>query len=296
MKQAYPPVVEDRFPVRGSPDFGLGRCRFTRNNVGFALISCISSVSWLDKEYRSSAQDGNTSGGAGGTAPSSGVNLEGRAPPVPWRGTWMADGITVLRRRRSTALQGGGQGSVLAEGADGTGPSREERLDAFGWEIEPLGMSLPRRKRPARQPVYEMGDRSAIVFVTVCTAGRRRVLANDGVHRLLIESWRCADHWTVGRYVIMPDHVHLFCAPARVEHLPLLRWVAYWKSSVSRSWPSDRNATLWQPGCWDRQLRHGDSYHAKWEYIRNNPVRHGLTATPETWPYQGEIAVLRWHD
>ena len=157
-------------------------------------------------------------------------------------------------------------------------------------------MSLPRRKRPARQPVYEVGDRSAIVFVTVCTAGRRRVLANDRVHRLLVESWGRADHWTVGRYVIMPDHVHFFCAPARVEHLPLLRWVAYWKSSVSLSWLCGRNGMLWQPGCWDRQLRHGGSYRAKWEYVRNNPVRHGLTATPETWAFQGEITVLRWHD
>src|SRR6266550_5761086 len=36
--------------------------------------------------------------------------------------------------------------------------------------------------------------------------------------------------------VIMPDHIHLFCAPAESETQPLLQWVKYWKSSAARNW------------------------------------------------------------
>ncbi len=30
----------------------------------------------------------------------------------------------------------------------------------------------------------------------------------------------------------------------------------------------------------------------KWEYVRDNPVRHGLVASAEEWPYQGEIVLI----
>jgi len=36
----------------------------------------------------------------------------------------------------------------------------------------------------------------------------------------------------------------------------------------------------------DRLLRSDESLSAKWEYIRQNPVRAGLVADPDEWPYQ----------
>ena len=50
----------------------------------------------------------------------------------------------------------------------------------------------------------------------------------------------------------------------------------------------------WQTGFFDHVLRSGESYGEKWEYVRMNPVRAGLAARPEDWPYAGEIEVLRW--
>jgi hypothetical protein len=58
------------------------------------------------------------------------------------------------------------------------------------------------------------------------------------------------------------------------------------------SWPDP----LWQQDCWDTQLRRGESYGEKWEYVRRNPVRAGLCALHEEWMFQGEISVLTWHD
>jgi putative transposase len=36
-------------------------------------------------------------------------------------------------------------------------------------------------------------------------------------------------------------------------------------------------------------LRTRESYAEKWTYVAQNPVRAGLAATPESWPYAGQI-------
>ena len=152
---------------------------------------------------------------------------------------------------------------------------------------------LPQRHRPAHPAVVERLDRPTIVFVTVCTANRKAILANEACAATILNAWRRADSWLVGRYVIMPDHVHLFCAPTATA-VPLQRWVQFWKSCSSRAWPQPSDHPIWQRDFWDRQLRGEDSYAEKWEYVHANPVRHGLAPTPDAWPYAGEINVIRW--
>jgi REP element-mobilizing transposase RayT len=75
---------------------------------------------------------------------------------------------------------------------------------------------------------------------------------------------------------------------------PLERWLGFWKNNVARKIKPQINAVLWQREFWDRQLRSGDNYNQKWDYVRNNPVRHGYCGKAEDWPYQGEIHELRW--
>ena len=116
------------------------------------------------------------------------------------------------------------------------------------------------------------------------------------VHELLIRSWQRANLWIVGRYVIMPDHIHLFCAPAAHEFPPLKKWVQYWKAMASLRWPNPADQPIWQQDYWDTQLRQGDSYTEKWHYVINNPVRAGLVEKSEDWPFQGELEILFWHD
>jgi putative transposase len=153
----------------------------------------------------------------------------------------------------------------------------------------------PSRSRPAHMPVFEKGNQAVIVFVTVCTKGRRPLLANDDVHSLLKDAWSEARLWMVGRYVIMTDHVHLFAAPATNPPEPIRKWTSYWKSVVARKWPEGGRQSIWQTDVWDTQLRSGDSYASKWIYVRENPVRAGLVGDADDWPHQGEVNVLRWH-
>jgi putative transposase len=150
------------------------------------------------------------------------------------------------------------------------------------------------RKHPVHQPVYEQHNTPIIVYVTVCTKARKPILADDAACTLLLEAWRAAEAWLVGRYVIMPEHVHLFCAPAAYETLPLEGWMAFWKSYAARRWPRPSESPVWQRHFWDTQLRRSESYDQKWQYVVENPVRAGLVARSCDWPYQGEMNILQW--
>ncbi len=92
----------------------------------------------------------------------------------------------------------------------------------------------------------------------------------------------------MGRYVIMPDHIHFFLrlAPeARVGEY--MRWL---KSAVTRCVRAGAECEfMWQPGFFDHVMRSTESYAEKWAYVRMNPVRAGLVGTADEWPYQGEV-------
>jgi putative transposase len=72
------------------------------------------------------------------------------------------------------------------------------------------------RRNPATGVLISR-DRPTILFLTVCTVHRTATLAEQIYHDALVQAWTEADAWLVGAYVIMPDHIHLFCAPRNEE-------------------------------------------------------------------------------
>ena len=149
------------------------------------------------------------------------------------------------------------------------------------------------RKHPLHLPPGEKHNRAIIIYVTACTAKRRKILASSRGHAAIVGTWHEASKWLVGRYVVMPDHVHFFCAPNGVDIPSLERWMQYWKTIVTKTIGA-KKGEVWQRDHWDRQLRSSESYASKWEYVRRNPVRHGLCEDPDDWPYQGELNILQW--
>jgi hypothetical protein len=99
----------------------------------------------------------------------------------------------------------------------------------------------PARKAPTHLSLSESGFRSIIIYLTVCTHRRRPILANEESKKLILDAWRAATFWNVGRYVIMPDHIHLFCAPNTLTAEPLKKWISFWKNHVTRAWPIAAN-------------------------------------------------------
>nr|VFJ62537.1 MAG: putative transposase [Candidatus Kentron sp. DK] len=146
------------------------------------------------------------------------------------------------------------------------------------------------RKHPTHG-VHFIDGQPPIIFDTVCTKDREPWLIDNEIHALLREVWRDAAMWLMGRYVIMPDHIHFFAA-ATENHIEYDNWVRYWKSQFTKR--HKNRVHRWLTDHWATRIRNPISYEAKWEYVRWNPVRHGLIENPEKWPFQGRIHHLRW--
>ena len=129
-----------------------------------------------------------------------------------------------------------------------------------------------------------------LFFVTFCTRDRKRIPSLDCARTALERYARRASrdfNIALGRYVIMPDHIHLFVRGG--TDFVLSTWIAGLKRALSVALEA---AQLWQPGFFDHILRSDESYSEKWNYVHENPVRAGLVESANEWPYQGEIILI----
>jgi putative transposase len=147
---------------------------------------------------------------------------------------------------------------------------------------------MPRRP-PRLDWVFQQYD-PPLYFVTFNTHNRRKLLANSRVQNALVNFVHEGQTRGigVGRYVIMPDHVHLFVRGSL--DFSLRQWVRLLKRVLSQIIPAP--PPHWQQGFFDHLIRHSESYAEKWEYVRQNPVRAGLVHQAYDWPWQGEIVRL----
>jgi REP element-mobilizing transposase RayT len=145
-------------------------------------------------------------------------------------------------------------------------------------------------------------EKEVVYFVTLCVKNRQPALANDRALAALRSAVARLEHWWVYAAILMPDHAHVLAAPddrdAAVGNLSgaLKRWIRQAMAGMSDCRASAPLATgtlatggsavwQWQPGSFDRLLRTEESAQAKWEYMRENPVRSGLVRQWTDWPY-----------
>jgi putative transposase len=149
---------------------------------------------------------------------------------------------------------------------------------------------LPQRQNPSSGVHIQLGE-SNIVLLTINTDKREPWLANETAHRLLHQTWSEAKAWLVGDYLLMPDHLHAFCAPQDLQ-FTIEAWIAYWKRQFSLK--HGRTEWKFQPCGWHHRLRDGENYSEKWLYVQENPVRKGLVQRIEEWPFKGRVFDLIW--
>jgi putative transposase len=147
--------------------------------------------------------------------------------------------------------------------------------------------------RPPRIPNWLPWEQSSVYFITFCVQPRRSVLANPSAWDISLKVLARLDQWTTLAAIAMPDHLHLLASPLDREASvsAFSKWFKRWFDeeycglSVVGGWPTVQTWT-WQEGCFDRLLRSDESLSDKWEYLRQNPVRAGVVADPDDWPYQ----------
>ena len=147
------------------------------------------------------------------------------------------------------------------------------------------------RTTPAAGALVRLGGRN-FFFVTVNAKDRVPWMAQTVVQQALLQIWRTeATAWLVGYYLLMPDHLHCFCAP-RDLRFGIDQWIHFWISEFSRrhldeSWAFQRRS-------FHHRLRNQREYEDKFQYVRENPLRQKLAATMDEWPYQGQAHELTW--
>ena len=105
-----------------------------------------------------------------------------------------------------------------------------------------------------------------------------------------------ARRWDVYAAVVMPDHVHVLVRPRPIS--PSSPEVFHSLSAILHSVKGftshrindrlNRSGCVWQDETYDRIMRDEEEFIEKWHYIRTNPVKAGLVATPEEYPWHYE--------
>ncbi len=143
-------------------------------------------------------------------------------------------------------------------------------------------------------------------FLTFCTY-RRRILP-DWARSIVLDACLRANGTTVHLHaaVVMPDHVHLIFTPLldlnKSEIISLARITKAIKGASSHLINRQLNSheRIWQEESFDRVLRSSEKLDDKIEYICNNPVRKGLVAVAEQYPWTwvadpelGQVVTMR---
>ena len=155
-------------------------------------------------------------------------------------------------------------------------------------ECDAMMTPQPNSDLPQRKPLGHAGtpaevrrDGTPTFFVTVCAESRGGEpllpLAGEILESAKVRNARGV--WFAKAAVVMPDHVHLLVTvPADTA---LATAIGSWKRYLARM-----HGARWQANFFDHRIRNADEEAEKFEYIRQNPVRRGLCATPEEWPWR----------
>ena len=125
-----------------------------------------------------------------------------------------------------------------------------------------------------------------VVLVTAFTADRKAILNREESPALFEAAWEACEDWTALAYVILPDHIHVLARPAHDQAPTPKRWAKAWKKEVSKAWPDKSQKPVWKLGSTESFLKQPADFDRRWQVMRQNPVRRGLVAQADEWPYQ----------
>ena len=141
-------------------------------------------------------------------------------------------------------------------------------------------------------PHWQEPDR-AYFLTWRCLKGQ--VLA-DEERTITLDSLRYWDgqKWTLYVAVVMPDHVHALCQPLVKDEGGTydLGEILHSVKSFSAHRINQQRGTkgsIWQDERFDRIVRDEKEFSEKWQYVRNNPVKNGLSEKPEDYPWLYEV-------
>jgi putative transposase len=125
--------------------------------------------------------------------------------------------------------------------------------------------------------------------LTFCTDGRRRVFTDAPTVELVVQQLlRAASEqkFSVIAYCFMPDHLHLLIEGTS-DNSDGKRFIKAFKQYSGYYYSQKRHEALWQRNGFEHVLRDDEVTAEVVKYILRNPVRAGLAATIEDYPFVG---------
>ncbi len=142
-------------------------------------------------------------------------------------------------------------------------------------------MDMPVRSRLCHE-IPQWVSEDSFFFVTInCQPRDQNHLCRAGIgDGALAAAGHNHDHlvWHCRLMLLMPDHLHGIIAFPRDPGMKTA--ITNWKKYVARTL-----GVSWQRDFFDHRLRDPHEEDEKQSYILMNPVRKGLCARPEDWPW-----------
>jgi len=182
--------------------------------------------------------------------------------------------------------------------------SQASNQDLGGKDAHPTGQyqlfvgqasSLPLKLRDAQLkvtyrnlPHWEL--EGAVYFITFNTWEKLEL--TPAARQVVLNACKFFDRqrYQIFCLVVMPDHVHMLMQPLEKsdnKFWSLSSILHSMKSYSSKQIPKVMKhiGTVWQDERHDHIVRDEREFQVFWEYIRQNPVKAGLSLTPEEYPF-----------
>jgi REP element-mobilizing transposase RayT len=134
--------------------------------------------------------------------------------------------------------------------------------------------ALPADEPRGGDDVLDQGLGSAVLRDERCARAVADALRHYDSERYALQAW-----------CVMPNHVHVLVATNEAYELGAI--VQAWKSFTARRINAllARRGTVWAPDYFDRFMRDQRHWDTTKTYIEMNPVKAGLCARPQDWPF-----------
>jgi REP-associated tyrosine transposase len=125
--------------------------------------------------------------------------------------------------------------------------------------------------------------------LTLCAFARDKIFVDaEFVDVVIDQILRAANDrsFEVLAYCVMPDHVHLV-VDGTTASSDLAEFVKHAKQLSGYHGKQFIGGRIWQTGYFERVLRENEDSRDVVAYVLANPVRAGLVAKPDDWPFIG---------
>lgn len=181
------------------------------------------------------------------------------------------------------------QGSNQDLGGEDAHPTGQYQLFAGQASSLPLKLREAQLKVTYRNlPHWEL--EGAVYFITFNTWEKLEL--TPAARQVVLNACKFFDRqrYQIFCLVVMPEHVHMLMQPlAKSDNKfwSLSSILHSMKSYSSKQIPKVMKhiGTVWQDERHDHIVRDEREFQVFWEYIRQNPVKAGLSLTPEEYPF-----------